>query len=124
MFWDMSKKHPRMLSSCRSVVRLIALYFSRFSEAVCSACGIFTLDFASHCLLWCHANNNNRHKMWLGIWRKFGVDLYIYIGLASYDDQTCISVLFGKFDLIGEILDVSTPTCHVLSTFRDSVVMV
>ena len=69
MFWDMSKKHPRMLSSCRSVVRLIALYFSRFSEAIWSACGIFTVDFASHCLLWCHANDNNRHKMLLGIWR-------------------------------------------------------
>ena len=24
IFWDISKKHPRMLSACRSVIRLIA----------------------------------------------------------------------------------------------------
>ena len=106
-----------MLSSCRSVVRLTALYFSRFSEAACSACVIFIVDFASHCLLWCHANNNTRHKMWLGIWRKFGVDLYIR--LANYDDQTFISVLFGNFDLIGDILDVKYKLdfCSYLARF-------
>ena len=103
MFWDISKKRPRMLSACKSVIRLIAIYFSRYTEAVCSACGVFAQNYASHCLLSCHANNNNRHKMWLGIWRKFGVDLYIR--LASYDDETFLSVLFGNFDLIGDILD-------------------
>ena len=72
-------------------------------RSACSACGVFTQNYASHCLLSCHANNNNRHKMWLGIWRKFGVDLYIR--LASYDDETFMSVLFGNFDLIGDILD-------------------
>ena len=34
--------------------------------------------------------------MWLGIWRIFGADLQ---RLASYDDETFISVLFGNFDL-------------------------
>ena len=28
MFWDISKKHPRMLSACRSVIRLIALHLA------------------------------------------------------------------------------------------------
>ena len=103
MFWDISKNHPRMLSACRSVIRLIALHFSRFTEAVCSSYGMFAVNFVSHCLLWCHANNNDRHKMWIGIWRKFGDALYIR--LAGYDNETFLSVLFGNFDLIGDILD-------------------
>ena len=41
--------------------------------------------------------------MWLGFWRKYGVDLYTR--MASYDNETFISVLFGNFDLIGVIPD-------------------
>ena len=84
MFWDTSKKLPRMLSSCKSVIRLIAIYFGRYTEAVCSACGVFTQnDASSHCLLSCH----------------------VYIRLASYDDETFMSVLLSNFDLICDILD-------------------
>ena len=103
MFWDISRKQPRMLSARRSVIRLIALHFSRFSETVCSECGMFVVNYVSHCLLWCHANINNRHNMWMGIWRQFGDDFYIR--LAGYDYETFLSVLFGNFDLIEDILD-------------------
>ena len=48
MFWNISKKLPRVLNSCKSVM---------YTEAVCSACGVFTQNYASHCLLSCHANN-------------------------------------------------------------------
>ena len=41
--------------------------------------------------------------MWMGIWHKFGDDLYIR--LAGYDYVTFLSVLFGNFDLISDILD-------------------
>ena len=74
------------------------MHFNMIIKTSYSIC----LYFVSHCYR-CHANNNNRQKMWLGIWRKFGVDLQ---RLASYDDETLISVLFGNFDLIGNILDV------------------
>ena len=86
MFWDISKKQPRLLDACRSVIRLIAKYLSRVSEAVCSACGIMTENFVKHCLLWCRSNSSHRHKMWIGIWRKFGDN--VYLRLAGYDDET------------------------------------
>ena len=41
--------------------------------------------------------------MWMGIWLKFGDELYIR--LAGYDYETFLSVPFGNFDLIGDILD-------------------
>ena len=91
-------------SARRFVIRLIALHFNGFSEAVCSACGMFAVNYVSHCLLLCHANINNRHKMWMGIWSKFGDDLYIRLRLAGYDYETFLSVLFRNFDLIGDIL--------------------
>ena len=50
MFWNISRKYPSMLNTCRSVIKLIATYSSRFSEAVCSACGTFSVKYVSHCL--------------------------------------------------------------------------
>ena len=47
-----------------------------------------------------------------------------------YNNETFISVLFGNFDLIGDILDgtyinwTSTATWHVSTIFKDSFVMV
>ena len=47
-----------------------------------------------------------------------------------YKNETFISVFFGNFDLIGDILDVtyinwtSTATWHVLTIFKASFVMV
>ena len=43
--------------------------------------------------------------MWMGIWRKFGADLYIR--MASFDNDTLLSVLFGNFELVGDILNIS-----------------
>ena len=54
----------------------------------------------------------------------------LYIGLASCNGETFISVLFGNFDLIGDILDAkninwtSIVTWHIFTTFKDSFVMV
>ena len=46
-----------------------------------------------------------------------GVNLVlIYIRLASYDDETFISVLFGNFDLIEDIFDAKYKLdfyCHL-----------
>ena len=53
----------------------------------------------------CHANNSHRHKMWMGLWRKFGIDLYIR--MASFDNDTLLSVLFGHFELVGDILNIN-----------------
>ena len=105
MFWNISRKYPRMLNACRSVIKLTAKYFSRFSEAVCSACGTFSVNYVSHCLFLCHANKSHRHKMWMGLWRKFGADLYIR--MASFDNDTLLSVLFGNFELVGDILNIN-----------------
>ena len=38
-----------------------------------------------------------------GIWRKFGVDLYIR--LAGFDNEPLLSVLFGNYGLIADLLD-------------------
>ena len=105
MFWNISRKYPRMLNACRSVIKLVAKYFGRFSEAVCSACGTFSVNFVSHCLFLCHANNSHRHIMWMGLWHKFGADLYIR--MASFDNDTLLSVLYGNFELVGDILNIN-----------------
>ena len=43
--------------------------------------------------------------MWTGIWSKFGVDLYIR--LAGFDNETLLSVLFGNYDMIADILEIA-----------------
>ena len=43
--------------------------------------------------------------MWMGIWRKFGADLYIR--MDSFDNDTLLSVLFGSFELVGDILNIN-----------------
>ena len=43
--------------------------------------------------------------MWIGIWRKFGDN--VYLRLAGYDDETFIAVMFGYFDLISDLVDES-----------------
>ena len=43
--------------------------------------------------------------MWMGIWRKCGEDLYIR--MASFENDTLLSVLFGNFELLGDILNIS-----------------
>ena len=43
--------------------------------------------------------------MWMGLWRKFGADLYIR--MASFDNDTLLSVLFGNFELVGDILNIN-----------------
>lgn len=54
LFWDFSKKQSRLLGACRSVMRPIAKYFSMFSEAVYTTCGILSGNYVAHCLLCCH----------------------------------------------------------------------
>ena len=103
LFWEICKKHPNMISICKSAVRLISLWLNRFPERVCSACGSLTLNYTPHCLLWCNVNASHRHRMWNGIWRKFGVDLYIR--LAGFDSETLLSVLFGNYGLIADLID-------------------
>ena len=43
--------------------------------------------------------------MWMGLWRKFGADLYVR--MASFDNDTLLSVLFGNFELVGDILNIN-----------------
>lgn len=105
MFWDISKKPPRMLNAPTSVIRLIAMYSIRISEAVCLACGIITENFVNPCLLWGRSNSSYRQKMCISIWHKFGDD--VYLRLAGCDDETLLTVarMFGNFDLISFIVD-------------------
>ena len=102
-FWELSRKHPHMLNACRSVVKLIALTFNRYQpEAVCLACGVQIGKYVDHCLLWCNANAHVRHKMWVGLWHKYGTDLYLR--LAGLSHGALIEVFFGRFDVIADIL--------------------
>ena len=41
--------------------------------------------------------------MWAGIWGIFCVDLYIR--LAGFDNDTLLSVMFGNYDLIADLLE-------------------
>ena len=99
LFWEICKK-PNMISICKSAVRLISLWLNRRPERVCSACGSLTLNYTSHCLLWCNVYAS--HKMWNGIWRKFGVDLSVRLG--GFDSETLLSVLFDNYGLIADLL--------------------
>ena len=102
-FWELSRKHPHMLNACRSVVKLIALTFNRYQpEAVCLACGVQIGKYVDHCLLWCNANAHVRHKMWVGLWHKYGTVLYLR--LAGLSHGVLIEVFFGRFDVIADIL--------------------
>ena len=77
-FWEPSRKHPYMLPACKSVVQMIALTFSVYQPIVtCSACGSLVTKDVDHCILWCPANADIRHRMWLGFWHKYGVDAYL-----------------------------------------------
>ena len=91
LFWEICRKHPNMLKACKSVVRSISLWFNRLPERVCSACECFTSSYVSHYILWCSVTANHRQNMWMGIWRKFGVELYIR--LASLDSDILLSCL-------------------------------
>ena len=103
LFWELCRKHPHMTNACKAVVRLISLWFNRLPERTCSACGELTLNYVAHCLLCCNSNSTHRHKMWAGIWGKFCVDLYIR--LAGFDNDTLLSVMFGNYDLIADLLE-------------------
>ena len=71
LFWEISN----MTKACKAVVRLISLWFNWLPQRVCSACESLSLNYVAHCLLWCNVNASYRHKMWTGVWSKFGVDL-------------------------------------------------
>ena len=94
-----------MTKACKAVVRLISLWFNRLPKRVCSACESLSLNYVAHCLLWCNVNASHRHKMWTGIWGKFGVDLYIR--LAGFDNETLLSVLFGNYDMTVDTLEIA-----------------
>ncbi|MCG8044308.1 MAG: reverse transcriptase family protein, partial [Candidatus Thiodiazotropha endolucinida] len=102
-FWDLSRKHPHMLNACRSMVQLIASTFNRYQpESICLACGVHFSKYVDHCLLWCNANAHVRHNMWVGIWHKYGIDLYLRLAGLSHD--VLIEVFFGRFDVIADVL--------------------
>ena len=85
------------------MVKLIALTFNRYQpEAVCLACGVQIGKYVDHGLLWCNANAHFRHKMCVGLWHKYGTDLYLR--LAGLSHGVLIEVFFGRFDVIADIL--------------------
>ncbi|MCG7874961.1 MAG: reverse transcriptase family protein, partial [Candidatus Thiodiazotropha endolucinida] len=103
LFWELSRRYPYMLTACRTVVRLIAASYNKYQpQTICLACGEVVSQFVDHCLLWCHANSRVRHKMWTGLWHKFGID--VYVRLASLPCCTLIDALFGNFDTVADII--------------------
>ena len=105
-FWELSRKHPYMLTACKSVMQMIALTFSKYQPIItCSACGSLVPKYVDHCVLWCPANAGVRHRMWLGSWHKYGVDAYLR--LASYDHERLIDVFFGRYELIVDVIDIA-----------------
>ena len=105
-FWELSRKHPYMLTACKSVVQMIALTFSKYQPIItCSACGSLVTKYVDHCVLWCPTNAGVRNRMWLGFWHKYGVDAYLR--LASYDHERLIDVFFGRYELIADVIDIA-----------------
>ena len=52
-FWELSRKHPYMLTACKSVVQMIALAFSKYQPIIiCSACGSLVTKYVDHCVPW------------------------------------------------------------------------
>ena len=52
-FCELSRKHPYMLVACKSVVKMIALTFSKYQpEIICSVCGSLVTKYVDHCILW------------------------------------------------------------------------
>lgn len=128
LFWELCRKYPYMLAACRSVIKLIAILFKRYQPvSICLACGELFVKYVDHCLFWCHANSGARHKMWVGFWHKFGVN--VYLRLVSLKHDTLIDVLFGHFDIIAGVLSVTLKddfycfvarSIHIQKTVRDS----
>lgn len=102
IFWEICRKYPNMLKACKSVVRLISLWINRLPERACSACESFTMNYVSHCLLWCNGNVSHRFKMWISICSKFGVE--VYLRLNGFEKDELLSVLFGNYDFIADVL--------------------
>ena len=83
---------------------MLALTYSSYQpESICSACGTLVTNYVEHCILWCHGNANLRHRMWIGLWHKYGIDLYLR--LAGLTNDVFIDVLFGRYDIIADILN-------------------
>ena len=102
--WELAQKFPHILPACKSIVKMIALTYSSYQpETICSACGSFVTEYVDHCLLWCPGNAHLRHKMWLGFWRQFDIELYIR--LAGLANDTFLDVLFGRYDVIADIMN-------------------
>ena len=104
-FWELSRKHPYLLTACKSVVQMIALAFSKYQPIItCSACGSLVTKYVDHCVPWCPANTVVRHRMWLGFWHKYEVDSSLR--LASYDHQRLVDVRFGCYEMIADVIDI------------------
>ena len=51
-FWELSRKFPRILVPCKSVVDMLALTYSSYQpESICSACGTLVTNYVEHCIL-------------------------------------------------------------------------
>ena len=63
---------------CKSVVKIIALTYSSYQyETIGSAHGSLVTKYVDHGNLCCNENADIRHRVWIGFWDKYGIDLYL-----------------------------------------------
>ena len=105
-FWYLCRKRPKLLAACKSVVKTIALLYTRYNRSVCSVCGADVEFYVNHRVLWCPIYQGVRQKFWNLLWNNFGED--IYLRLSSMNDDAILNVMFGAFDMVADILNTNS----------------
>ena len=83
------------------MVKLIGMLFNSNPRSICPACLEDFDPLVGHINLRCESNAKVRHGMWVKILTNFGD--YVYVSLASMDEETLLEVLLGSFDTVPDV---------------------
>ena len=91
--WLIGKRIPKLLKSCRVVIKMVSYMCSYSTEKLCSKCGILYNDVIKHTLHDCSALENHRLTFSLLLSIQLGHAVSDYVSsLNSYDQ---LGVLLG-----------------------------
>ena len=91
--WLIGKRIPKLLKSCRVVIKMVSYMCSYSTEKLCSKCGILYNDVIKHTLFDCSVLENHRISFSLLLNTELGHEVSDYVSsLNSYEQ---LGVLLG-----------------------------